>query len=56
MKVIPNSKTKPDKITCRLSCINQYKKNKAFKMRNNGKMSVSTDNSGNNFGAKNGKA
>ncbi len=55
MKVIPNNNTNPDKMTCRLSCSNQYKKNKAFKMRNSGKMSVSTDNNGNNLGAKNGK-
>ena len=52
---MPSSKTKPESITCRLSCINQYTKNKAFKIRNSGKIKVNTESNGNNFGAKKGK-
>jgi hypothetical protein len=35
--------------------MSQYKKNNKFKMSINGKNNVSTDKSGNNLGAKNGK-
>ena len=55
MNVIPMTKTIPDTMSCRFNCNNQYTKNRAFRIKNKGKISVNTDKIGKNLGAKKGK-
>ena len=55
MKVIPTNNINPERITWRFNCSNQYIKNNAFRIRNSGKIKVSTESNGNILGAKNGK-
>ena len=55
IKVIPNNSTSPENNICRLNCISQKIKNKAFKTKKSGSIKVKTDRNGKKVGAKKGK-